>query len=548
MPSWINAHVAVTQVTGHLLPRMPAALKWALGIGAVAAIAADVYEDWRRAQPRPPDGRDQAAAEIYRQAAERQRPPPPPAPAAAAVAVAYASAHAPAAYLLEEGKDSVDTDCWSCASGHMAAMEGSLRRAAQETDQAGSCDEECQRCLELACEEPAALAALDWDDASVARFPPEQQAVVSKHLPRLQGLAATILDGPHRLERGELVEGAALLKESVRFTAAERRRALESGASAAEADLAAVRQVEVERRRADAEAHLATAERLSVTAFSADVSDDLRHVRQDVANRMHAPAALASAGERASDVARRANAPYWQDTPPLRWSALADQLAAQRQEFYRSRQQLAGYHAMGARPGQVPPGASARVRRELADQFSLPAEAQAAELTQAADVGRYSANLDEGLRRRGVPVLASTLPSDLEGRYLPDPAPGTVQLAPAVYDHPDRPYNLQVRIHEGCHALMHNADCWPLATPSHDREEADAQLCTIATSERLAVPIEYHDGTIEPPGSRALDWAKLRRFDPTAERNVRWASAELAAAAEGDADRLARAVCPALAP
>lgn len=452
------------------------------------------------------------------------------APAPQAAAPMLATSRQTSRYLMEEGNQNVDTDCFSCASAHLAGMEGGLTRAQHAAEREGECGPECQSWLHFAVQEPSALLARDWTPERVARYPQEQQDLIGRLTPQIRDVQRRIVGGD---QRQALVDATWELKEASRFT--------QSGDP--------LEHPQVDARLAAAEEHLVTGERLRVGTFDPETATALRRLRQAVSNDVTSPDALVQVADRADDVSRQANAPVYQQMRPQDLAAMADQVKALRADFLSERRRLGGdgYHALLPKMPDRPAPGGARVSRSTIERFTLPTASEAAAVTEPTSISALTANLNRHLEERGTRVvtrnLESTAEGSLEGYYDPDTSNITLSTAVGTQE---TPYAYEVRVHEAAHSLLDNSACNPRPSLSHDREEERAELATVAAMTELGLPVELHDGTILPPGSRQVDWEDISRFDPGLARDARWASDWISAAARGEHGYLALEICPAL--
>lgn len=194
-----------------------------------------------------------------------------------------------------------------------------------------------------------------------------------------------------------------------------------------------------------------------------------------------------------------------------------------------------------------------RVSRKAIETFGLPTGGEIAAVTDPVDVGEMSRRVQEGIASRGVRWIERNIPTPPEGGtieayYTREGDQDLITLSPGIAS-PEvqkTPYGLQVRIHEAAHSLIHNPDCWPDVSETHEREETEVELATVAALVELGVPVETYEGTMIPPGEAEVDWSRLERYDPTAARNVKWATGLLVQAARGESEGIAIAKCPAL--
>lgn len=184
--------------------------------------------------------------------------------------------------------------------------------------------------------------------------------------------------------------------------------------------------------------------------------------------------------------------------------------------------------------------------------FGLPTQAQVQEVTTGKSSVLYFDNIKNRLRDRSVKVVyrqpqSGTVGIIIEGEYAP--ATNQVSLNPAAMDKED-PYHLQVLIHEGVHALLHNKQCLPISviTPQiRDKAEEATELTVIAALTELGMPLEDRDGNVVMAASRGVDWELLRKHvDPQMFEDVKWATDWMVKAAQGADGELAAEMCPAL--
>lgn len=201
-----------------------------------------------------------------------------------------------------------------------------------------------------------------------------------------------------------------------------------------------------------------------------------------------------------------------------------------------------------------------RIRQETLGRFTVPVERYrlpGAELvehaTEPMTVADLARNLRQRLEERGVRIIVRDIPAPETGGgmilahyHRTDTGQDIITLSSAVASTLDTPFGFSVLVHEAVHALLHNPDCWPQATRSHEREEMDTELATVAALAELELPIETYEGIVYPPGSIQVNWEEVRAFDPTAYRNVRWAADWVVRAARGEDHELAVEPCPAL--
>jgi len=544
VPTYSTAHAQLAQMVTSAFPDRPLVRKALVGTALLAALGDYVVT---RQYAKRVDAHQQEleiqnkVIELYRQKAD-ELAKTANGPHAGGVSVNVVNVNQvsakPSRYLMEEGAP-LESDCFSCSSAHIAAIEASLDRARKAAETEGGCGPECSKWLTLATQESSALFARDWPDDRIQRFPPEQQEVIRKLKPKLERIQRDLLAGDE--QRVALINAAAMLKESVRFA--------QAGDD--------VDHPEVEVRRQLAEADLAAAERLSVGTFDPDTAQKLRRLRQTVGSGIATPDDLVKAASLADDLARQSAADSFSRLDSAKLDELSQSASSLRQEFIADRKRLApqnAYAAMRPITHETMQTERAKIRRATIEAFGLPTDNEIKEITDPVNIGRMSENLKARLSERGVRFvtrnLAATEEGSLEAFYYRDPATGqdTIVESTGVAATINTPYGFQVRTHEGAHALLHNPDCWlpEMGSLGNAREERDAELTTIATMVNLGVPMETWEGDLVPPGALELDWQKLQRFDPTTARNVEWASDWLTRAARGEDADLVTQKCPAL--
>lgn len=203
--------------------------------------------------------------------------------------------------------------------------------------------------------------------------------------------------------------------------------------------------------------------------------------------------------------------------------------------------------------------APGRIRKETAERYLVPAGYRlpttrlVEQATEPMSIGDLAANLKRRLEERGVRIIVRDIPAPgTEGgvilaHYHRTPTgQDVITLSSAIASTLDTPFGFSVLVHEAAHALLHNPECWPKVSRSHEREEIDAELTTVAALAELELPIETYEGVIYPPGSIQVNWEEVKAYDPTAYRNVRWAADWIVRASRGEDHELAREPCPAL--
>ncbi len=441
----------------------------------------------------------------------------------------------PSRYLMEEGNPDLNTDCFSCATAHLAATEGSLRRASDAARKYGRCSDECQKWLQLALEEQEALFARDWTPERVTNFPPEQQVFVAKYEPQIKALMAGILSGDQVEQREAVASAAAFLKESQRF--------VNAGDS--------LDHPEVETRLSVAEMNLATAERIDPSAFDDQVATDLRHLRQRVGSKIVDRDSLADVARTATQVSNRLNAPFWQDISSDRLDELANQAKEIRQNFRADRKTY--QDSVGSADSfmaVVPPISTRTISESTAridkdgSSYGFIDPKDGLGVTEPVDIAVMQERVAGKLGEKGVRILPRNLPPSIEAMYVP--YTDTILMTPAAMSKGDN-FSSQILVHETAHALLHNDQCVPedMASPEHRLEEEDAELVTIAAMSELGLPIEYHDGTVEPSGRYEINWSKVsEKLGKDRTDNIQWATNWIVRAAQGGNGELKGQTCP----
>lgn len=307
--SFTGAHQSLTYALRAFYPRPPRWLGYVLAGTAIAAAVADLTAyRMARKERRLPDV-DEEIARLLRERIEslkRERE----------------AKKAVSRYLMEEGNPDPDTDCFSCASAHIAGMRASLENAAEAAEKEGGCGAECRRWLEMAVEEPAALFARDWTEERKQRWPEEQRRVVDEFKPRVEAIQKRILGD----ERHELVRASALLNEAVRFARAGD----------------GIDHPEVRWRLAEAEACLVAAERVDPGTFDPETAQALRRLRQEVSNRVETPDDVVRVAQAARELAKQANSPVFERLTADKLRALAEEAKTVHLEFRERRLAYAG--------------------------------------------------------------------------------------------------------------------------------------------------------------------------------------------------------------
>jgi len=306
--SYTGAYMALARGLAAAVPNPPKWLAYASTGAAMAARAADLANAWHRRDVPEPEPVEDRLIRFYQEKAEALRKQQASSVQQASPEASQQEGTRTSRYLREEGH-SVDTDCFSCASSHLAGQAAALRQAADEAAREGGCGPRCQQWVAWAVTEPSALFARDWTPERARAWPADQRAVVERFSPRIRDLQRKVLDGPHADQRAALVEADALLNESVRF--------VQSGDP--------LDHPEVDARIRGAEQNLVLAERADVSAFDPDTATELRHLRQDVGSRVTTPAELIEASVRARQLNERVNLPVYAALTPDRLGVMADE-------------------------------------------------------------------------------------------------------------------------------------------------------------------------------------------------------------------------------
>lgn len=430
-------------------------------------------------------------------------------------------------YLAEEGA-SPETDCFSCATAHLAGTEGALRRAAQEAKKEGGCGPGCQKWLNIAAQEPAAMLLRDWTPEKRQKLPPDQRALLDRYAPKVEEVARKITPAP---EGEGVLRAAALLKESVRFA--------EAGDD--------IRHPEVESRRLAAEAELAAAERLRPGSLHPNISQSLRQLRRRVGSGITDTRSLVEASRQADELSLAANSQAWRRLTPQDLERLADEVHTIRARFAEDRAKMGGLHFIS--PSPIGTERHHTIPEEIIKEFTSPGLGTAAELSKQQIKTSFN-NVLERLEARGIRVRFRDLPTtetyDIEGAYFPDANAINLNASKMAKDS----YALQTLLHEGTHSLLHNRECHPTVSKkpySEMPEEIEAHTASLAAMLELGVPIENRMGREVRPGEVRIEWDKIReKAGPQAEENIRWAVRWLVRAARGEDAGLTAEKCPAL--
>lgn len=438
-------------------------------------------------------------------------------------------------YLAEEGA-SPDTDCFSCATAHLAGMEGALRRAAKEAKKEGGCGPGCVRWLNIAAQEPAALLARDWTPEKREKLPPEQKAVLERYAPAVERLAKKVTPTP---EGEGVIKAASLLKEAVRFA--------EAGDG--------VTHPEVEARRLMAEAEIAAAERLRPGQLPPGTSQRIRSLRRQIGSGITDTGRLIEAAREADRLAAEVNSGSWRQMSPRDLDTLADEVNRIRQEFAASRRNAVLGHIYS--PDNEPERQHG-IPEEVIKEYTMPGASAALEASKDQIKDMFN-NVVRRLEEKGIKVRYRD-----ELTREQDYPPGTIPpggVVEAFYDWKRNSitlgaskmakdsYSIQSLLHEATHALLHNPECHPVVSGKpYDEmpEEGEANLVTLATMLELGIPVEDRRGVEKKPSQIKVDWERIKRRTGPSEENIRWAAQWLVRAARGEDAGLTAEKCPAL--
>lgn len=504
-----------------------AAIAQVLGSGADAGLAKHRRRMWGEYDPKV----------LYRQMGELYE--------REAKAVAQpAPVSRPSRYLMEEGAARVDEDCFACATSHMAGMEGALLRAERQIRQAGTCGDECVRWLMLAAQEPSALFARDWTAEHYERNPQPQRDVIDRYTPRLRAVQRKLLGGDRLAEQREAVlEAAALLKESTRFT--------EAGDG--------LGHPEVEWRRMRAEADLTAAERVRVGVLPKETATELRRLRQQVGSGISSADDVKTAAQKADEVSRAVAGPALQKLTVEDIAALRAEMASMRADFAADRRRVGAAQAGDPKVaclgdiGHFPASGGKHLPpRGWVEDVTLPGEGLA-QASSSEDVATMFERVGGAVEARGTEVWLRNLPSTFEQTLfgLYDTEDDTMLLDDAALVAHYDPFWFQVLAHESTHSLLDGPRCYgsgyaPGIPYDQQPSELRAQAASLAAMVDLGLPVYLADGSKVPAGSRRVDWTKLRdQLGEQGVEDVRWATGWMTDAAKGQFAGLDAAVCPA---
>jgi len=459
-------------------------------------------------------------AELYRQEAEKLR----------------ASTRITSKYLAEEGS-TPDTDCFSCATAHLAGMEGALRRAAREAEKEGHCGPSCQKWVHIAAQEPAALFARDWTKEKYEKLPPDQKRLLEKYAPAVEEQMKKIAPTP---EGEGVLRAAALLKESIRFA--------EAGDD--------IRHPEVEWRRLQAEAELSAAERLRPGTLPPGLSQDLRRLRRDVGSNITSVDKLIDAAKRADSLSLAVNSQSWQNLSPKDLEEIANNVSHIRASFAADRRgdTILGHIYSPVSSRERPHG----IPEDIIKEYTVPGASTTQEASRE-QIREMFDNVVKRLEERGIKVVYRdeiTREHDVPPGSIPpggvieafyDPRRNTITLGASKMAKDS--YSMQSLLHEATHALLHNPTCHPVISKKpYDQmpEEGEADLTTLAAMLELGIPVEDRRGVEKKPSEIRVDWERIKSRTGPNEENIRWASQWLVRAARGEDGSLLTEPCPAL--
>jgi hypothetical protein len=303
--SFMQAHNALSYGLSSMVPNPPKWVGTLVTAAALVAAATDFAAGRAAERPLPRDDTREKLSELYRQKAKEAEevrqtgrfPSPAPAAAIAAPGVGVTINVAPqltvspptSRYMMEEGQSNINVDCFSCATGHLAATEKGLERALEVArTEGGTCGPRCQKLAQMAVEEPISLLAADWTNDRIRALPPAQKDVITRYRGEVRGVVSDLV-GSEQVQA--LHEAKGLLDESVRF--------LNAGDG--------LDHPEVAGRLSQAEADLAAAERLDIDAFDVDTANKLRTIRQAVGSQVNSPEDLKAVRLDLKDLTARIN-------------------------------------------------------------------------------------------------------------------------------------------------------------------------------------------------------------------------------------------------
>lgn len=484
-------------------------LKKALGATGVAAMGVDFLFSKRAQKLKQMENKQNVylkQAELYRKEADKLR------------------SGIGSKYLVEEGS-APDTDCFSCATAHLAGMEGALRRAAKETEREDRCNPLCQKWIHVAAQEPAALFARDWTKEKYEKLPPEQKKIIDRYSPQVETLMKKIAPAP---EGEGVLRATALLKESIRFA--------EAGDD--------IRHPEVEWRRLETEAELSAAERYEPGTLPPDIAQELRRLRQMVGSGIIDTRSLIDAAKKTDELSLKINSVAWEHKTTGELVSIADDMREIRSNFAAERANLSFIS-----PTPINPERHHTIPKEIIEDYTSPGLGTVVGLSKQQTV-QYFDNLLTRLEDKNVKVrfrdLPVTMEYAIEGGYTPVHNSIVLNASKMSKDN----YALQTLFHEGTHSLLHNKECHPvISKKSYNEmpEEIEAHTASMAAMLELGVSIEERFGQEIKPGEIRIDWNKVKeKAGSQAQENIQWAVQWLARAAKGEDGELTRERCPAL--
>jgi hypothetical protein len=272
--------VLATTIASACPDGMPSWVGWLLGGMSAVAIGLDAWTARQVSKTyQGPTLEEKLADFYYRKAAEFKNP--------VNVTVNVGN-NQTSRYLMEEGNTDVSTDCFSCASGHLAATKTAIERAKQSMKN-GTCGDECRKWLNIGVQETAALLAKDWTDEKIQSQPEHKKRVLEKYRAEVRDVMTDMLGGN---DQAQLInEAAGLIDETLRFT--------NSGDS--------LNHPEVDGRLKAAESSLAAAERMDIAAYDTETANKIRSIRQAIGNRVNTPEDLKMVRAQARDLVETVN-------------------------------------------------------------------------------------------------------------------------------------------------------------------------------------------------------------------------------------------------
>lgn len=298
----------------------PPWLTWGLGGLSAVAIGFDIWTARQLSKKDPEPSLHQQMADIYYQKAAQLSGGKAPAPLNLTVNIGGAPAQT-SRYLMEEGNTNTATDCFACASSHLATTKKAVEMA-QENMQDGKCGDRCRAWLNTGAQETASLLAKDWTDERLAAQPEHKRQVLEKYRSDARGVMADMLGGN---EQAALInEAAGLLDESLRF--------INAGDP--------LDHPEVDSRLRDAEAALSAAERVDIMTWDTGTANKIRGVRQAVGSKVNTPEDLKQVRSQARDLANSINQQVFSDMSAERITDLNKRTSSIYNGFKRDRQSV----------------------------------------------------------------------------------------------------------------------------------------------------------------------------------------------------------------